>query len=111
MNDGGPHVVVAVMRAMRGVVFVLFEFKFAFLLPPLLRQANPGEEGMRLRNLVARLQVSAAVLEREQLPAAIRPDGLDGEIAGLRRHTGIRRDAEARRHVVFIDIDFQHTAA
>ncbi len=65
MNDGSPHVVVAVMRAMGGFVIVLFELQFAFMLLAFLHQADFCKEGMRFRNFVARLQKSIPVFERE----------------------------------------------
>src|SRR6267378_3908411 len=69
-------------RAMRSPVIVLFEFQFMVVVLAALHEAKFGKEGMRLRNLVARFQISAAVFEREQLATAIRPDGLDGHIGG-----------------------------
>ena len=65
MNDGGPHIVVAVMRAMRSPVIVLFEFQFAFVWLAFQLQPDFGKEGMRFRNLIERLQISAPVLERK----------------------------------------------
>ena len=65
MNDGGPHVVVAVMGAVRSLVIVLIEFKLVVLLLTRMRHADFGDKGMRFRNFVARLQVSVAILERK----------------------------------------------
>src|SRR6266404_6373812 len=111
MNDGGPHIVVAVMRAMRDFVAMLFEFQFAFMLLALLHHANLGKEGMRFRNLVTRFQISTPVLEREQLAAAIRPDGLDADIGSLQELGAICPHAKARRRVVFQDLDVDLTGA
>ena len=58
VNDGGAHIVVAVMRAGAMLVVVLLEFQLAFVRLARLHQANPGEEGVRLRNFVARFEDS-----------------------------------------------------
>src|ERR1700730_4394557 len=76
-----------------------------------LHQANPGQEGMRLGNFVARLQISTPILEGEQLPAAIRPDGLDGELGDAGQHPQVRADAEARRHVALEGLDVERAGA
>ena len=111
MDHGGPHIVVAVMRAVRGFVAVLHEFQLVVVLLAPLHKACPGEEGMRFGNLVARLQIFAAILERKQLAATVRPDGFDGETGSLQRRAIVRPDAEARRHIVFKDLDFQYGTA
>src|SRR6266404_1059399 len=111
MNDGGPHIVVAVMRAMRDFVAMLCEFQFAFMLLALLHHANLGKEGMRFRNLVTRFQISTPVLEREQLAAAIRPDGLDVIIGDARQHRHICPYAKTWRHIVFKDLDVDGAGA
>ncbi len=105
MDDGGPHVVVAVMRALP--MLVLLELQFARLRLARLHQGNPGHERVRLRDLVARFQEAAFVLERELLPAAVRPHGLDGEIGSCRQCAACASDAEARRDVVFENLDRQ----
>src|ERR1700722_18017339 len=109
MHDGGPHVVVAVMRATAMVV--LFEFQFAHFSVAVVHQANPGSKGVRLRNLVTRFQISIAGLEREQLAAAIRPDGLDGDIGGRGQDVRIGTDVKTRYHVVFKDFDVKNAVA
>ena len=102
---------VAVMRAMCASVIVLLEFQLALVLPAFPHQANPGNKGMRLRNFVARFQIFALVLEREQLSAAIRPCRLDGDIGGPRQHARTGADTKPRRHVVFKDLDVERACA
>jgi len=91
-------------------VIVLHEFQFALVRLARLHQANPGQESMRFRNFVTRFQVAVPLVEREQMAAAIRSCGLDGDI-GRRQHAGIGADVEARRHMVLEHLDFQHAAA
>ena len=68
VNDGGAHVVVAVMPAI--AMLVLFERKLAFMRLARLHQANPGDEGVRFRNLVAGFQVHSAIHERASIDVA-----------------------------------------
>jgi hypothetical protein len=63
MNDGGPHIVVAVMRTIRGIMVVLFELQLVVLRETPMPYADVGDKGMRLRNFVARLQISSLILE------------------------------------------------
>jgi hypothetical protein len=109
MNDGGPHVVVAVMGAI--AVIVLLEFQFADFDLARLLQENLGNESVRFRYLVTRFQVSVAAFERKLLSAAVRPDGFDGEVGGRWQAAHLCPDAKPRRHVVFEDFDFKRAAA
>ena len=65
VNDGGPHIVVAVMRAVPVAVIVFLESQFAVMPFACLQQLDPGKKGMRFRNFIAGFQISAAVLERK----------------------------------------------
>jgi len=65
VNDGGSHVVVAVIGTVRSLVIVLIEFKLVVLLLIRMRHADFGDKGMRFRNFVARLEISFPILERK----------------------------------------------
>ena len=63
VNDRGPHIVVAVIPAVRSIVIVLFEVRSVVLLLRPVHDVDCGNKGVRFRNFVAQLQISLPILE------------------------------------------------
>src|SRR5437016_5938095 len=87
-------------------VIQLARFEFVLVNRRGVAHPNHRREFVRLGNLLAGLEVAAAWLHAEQLPAAVRPDGLDRD----RRRLGSRRrwrepQPKSRRHAALVDLE------
>ena len=102
MDDGRAHIVVAVRRG--GRVLVFLERDGVDLAAAVDRDARG--KGVRLGNFLDRFQITAAGGHGEDLARPIRAHGLDRHVLGGGRHAG-KRQAEARRHAVLEDFERQ----
>src|ERR1700738_3981725 len=103
VDPGGTHVVVASRRSVR--MFVFFENDGIILC------ADPHcrREGVRFRNLIARLQETAYVANREKLSRSIGTQSFDRRRLRQQNGAGCGSKPEARRHAVFKN--FEHNGS
>ena len=72
---------------------------------------DAGVEGMRLGNLVDRLQESPAIGEGKPLPRAVRPHGFDRNGGRFQCGSGFGLKPESRRCAILDDVEDDRAAA
>ena len=105
VNDGGPHVVVAVGGAEAVSAMLMLLEQHGMIATP---DMDMRGEGVRLGNGFGALQPSATIHHPEDMPGIIRTPGLDRHGTGVGKGSGLGAKPENRWHPVLEHCEAEH---